>query len=190
MPGVPRSDPADAVPTLVTNHRRFLAFLEKRTGSREDAEEILQSAFVKAIEKGGSIRDGESVVAWFYRLLRNALTDHWRRRAADRRAVEARSRETKEAADAADPALERVVCTCVKGLVPLLRTEYAVLIERVDLRDEEVAAAGRELGITAGNARVRLHRARAALRREVARACGTCADHGCLDCSCSRPASK
>lgn len=186
---MPQRTPPDRLAALVANHRRFLGFLEKRTGSREDAEEILQSAFVKAIEKGDTIRDGESVVAWFYRLLRNALADHWRRRAADRRAVEARARDAKEAADAPDPALERVVCACVKGLVPLLKPEYAVLIERVDLRDEEVGAAGRTLGITAGNARVRLHRARTALRREVARACGTCADHGCTDCTCSRPGS-
>lgn len=173
---------------LLANHRRFLAFLERRAGSRADAEEILQSAFVKTLEKGDAIRDGESAVAWFYRLLRNALTDHWRRRAADRRAVEARGRALNEQSDVPDPALEREVCACVKGLVPLLKPEYAVLIERVDLKDEEVAAAGRDLGLTAGNARVRLHRARTALRREVARACGTCAEHGCLDCSCARPA--
>ena len=180
---------AEAADILVADHRRFLAFLENRTGSRDDAEEILQSAFVKTLEKGGAIRQGESVVAWFYRLLRNALADHWRTRAADRRAVEGLARRTPEEADTPDPALEDAVCTCVKGLVPLLKPEYAALIGRVDLGDEEVGAAGRALGLTAGNARVRLHRARAALRREVARACGTCAEHGCLDCSCSRPGS-
>ena len=139
---------------------------------------------VIALEKGGEIRDGESAVAWFYRLLRNALADHWRKRAADRRAIERRARETKETADAPDPALEGAVCKCVNGLVPLLKPDFAVLIGKVDLGGEEVASAGRDLGLSAGNARVRLHRARAALRKELARACGTCADHGCMDCSC------
>lgn len=176
-------DPA-VLDTLVANHREFLAFLEKRTGSRQDAEEILQSAFVKTLEKGGEIRDGESAVAWFYRLLRNALADHWRKRGADRRALEGRARETKVATDDPDPALEGAVCKCVNGLVPLLKPDFAVLIGKVDLGGEEVAAAGRDLGLSAGNARVRLHRARVALRKELARACGTCADHGCMDCSC------
>jgi RNA polymerase sigma-70 factor (ECF subfamily) len=170
---------------LVENHRRFLAFLRKRVGSEADAEEILQSAFVKAIEKGGTLRDGESAVAWFYRLLRNALADHWRRRDAERRAVEARTREGKGASVDHDPALERLVCQCVKSLVPALKPEYAALIRRVDLADERVADAGRALGLSAGNARVRLHRARMALRRELARSCGTCAEHGCMDCSCA-----
>ena len=40
--------------------------------------EILQSAFVTGIEKQKTIQDGESVVAWFYRVLRNAVIDHYR----------------------------------------------------------------------------------------------------------------
>jgi RNA polymerase sigma-70 factor (ECF subfamily) len=39
-------------------------------------------------------------------------------------------------------------------------------------------------GLTAGNAAVRVFRARAALKRRVVESCGTCAEHGCLDCTC------
>jgi len=39
-------------------------------------------------------------------------------------------------------------------------------------------------GLTASNAGVRVFRAREALRKQVARSCGTCADHGCFDCTC------
>jgi RNA polymerase sigma-70 factor (ECF subfamily) len=31
---------------------------------------------------------------------------------------------------------------------------------------------------------VRLHRARAALKTRLEQSCGTCATHGCLDCTC------
>jgi RNA polymerase sigma-70 factor (ECF subfamily) len=31
-----------------------------------------------------------------------------------------------------------------------------------------------------------VHRARAALRRRIEQACGTCSVHGCLDCSCEK----
>ena len=41
-------------------------------------------------------------------------------------------------------------------------------------------------GISASNERVCAFRAREALRKQVARSCGTCAEHGCLDCSCGR----
>src|SRR4051794_13893898 len=55
------------VARLLANHRRFLDFLTARVGRREDAEEILQEAFVRGLQKAGEIRDDESAVAWFYR---------------------------------------------------------------------------------------------------------------------------
>ena len=36
---------------LVDNHRAFLRFLERRVGSREEAEDILQDAFGRSLEK-------------------------------------------------------------------------------------------------------------------------------------------
>jgi RNA polymerase sigma-70 factor (ECF subfamily) len=41
-------------------------------------------------------------------------------------------------------------------------------------------------GISATNAGVRVFRAREALRRQVVRSCGTCAEHGCIDCTCGK----
>jgi RNA polymerase sigma factor (sigma-70 family) len=181
----PVTDPV--VATLLANHRRFLDFLAARVGSREDAEEILQDAFVRGLEKAGEVRDDESAVAWFYRLLRNAVTDHYRRTAASRKALEGHAREAPEADPGFDADLERVVCACVDDLIPVLKPEYADLIRRVDLGGADVASAADALGITPGNARVRLHRARVALRGELERSCRTCATHGCLDCTCSRP---
>src|SRR5687768_981204 len=70
-PALPASP--EVVERWVAAHRDFLKFLEPRVASRTVAEELLQNAFVRALERGGSIRDEESAVAWFYRLLRNAL---------------------------------------------------------------------------------------------------------------------
>ena len=172
--------------TLVDNHRRFLDFLERRTGSRAAAEDVLQGAFVRALEKGGDLRDGESAVAWFYRLLRNALIDRHRAEAARDRAIESKAKETADG-DGEDAELRGEVCRCVVGLLPTLKLEYAELLHRVDLDGEAVNGAARAIGITPTNAGVRLHRARKALMREVQRSCRTCATHGCLDCSCGQP---
>ena len=175
----------EALPILVENHRRFLSFLEKRVGSREDAEDILQSAFVKGIEHGKPIPSGEGAVAWFYRVLRNALTDYYRKRARTERGVAEISRHAGRSART-DEGLERVVCACVGDLIGILRPDYESILRRVDLDQVDVGEAARELELTPGNARVRLHRARQALRRELERSCGTCTEHGCLDCTCSR----
>jgi RNA polymerase sigma-70 factor (ECF subfamily) len=59
-----------------------------------------------------------------------------------------------------------------------------LLIRRVDLDEATIADVASEMGITPGNARVKLHRARRALRRQLELSCGSCAEHGCLDCTC------
>jgi RNA polymerase sigma-70 factor (ECF subfamily) len=174
----------DVLPALVGNHRQFLGFLERRVGSKAVAEEILQSAFVKTLEKGGALRDGEGAVTWFYRLLRNALVDHYRRQAAEGRALEREAREATEASE--DPELKSAVCACVGELLPTLKPEYADLVRKVDLEERGVPDVAKEVGITANNAGVRLHRARQALKKQLERSCGTCASHGCLDCSCKK----
>lgn len=174
----------DVVGALVGNHRQFLGFLERRVGSRAVAEELLQSAFVKTLEKGGALRDGEGAVTWFYRLLRNALVDHYRKQAVEGRALEREAREATEATD--DPEMKTAVCACVGELLPTLKPEYAALVRKVDLEERGVPDVAKEEGITANNAGVRLHRARQALKKQLERSCGTCATHGCLDCSCKK----
>lgn len=171
---------------LLANHRRFLRFLEQRVASREDAEEILQSAFVRSLDKGDEIRERENSVAWFYRLLRNAVIDHYRRNAATQRKLEGFAQQLSDSVEMTDPATERVICECIHELISALKPEYAQLISRVDLQGSDVSSVADVLGISAGNARVRLHRARAALRLEVERSCRTCASHGCLDCTCTK----
>lgn len=97
LPGIAATDGERIERVLVAQHRRLLDLLRRRTGSAADAEEILQAAYARALEKG--------------------------------------------------------------------------------LPDADV---------TANNASVRLHRARRALKEQLLRACGACAAHGCLECSCRR----
>jgi hypothetical protein len=53
----------EVVELLVERHRRFLHLLESPVGSRAMAEERLQAAFVKAVERGNELREDESAVA-------------------------------------------------------------------------------------------------------------------------------
>jgi RNA polymerase sigma factor (sigma-70 family) len=176
--------PASTVELLVANHRDFLRYVERRVGNRALAEEIVQDAFVRSLDRGDEIR--ESVIGWFYRVLRNAVIDHQRRQAvADRRLdAFAAELETRDGADR-DDELARVACACVTRLADTLKPEYADALRRIEIDGVAVKAYADAAGISANNAGVRIFRAREALRRQVARACGTCAEHGCLDCTCA-----
>jgi RNA polymerase sigma-70 factor (ECF subfamily) len=172
----------EAITQLVKGHREFLAFLERRVESRAVAEDILQAAFTRGLERGGDVQD-EKVVAWFYRVLRNAVIDHYRQRSSTARAMEAWGREFPDVQEP-EAELRREICHCVSGLLETLKPEYREALRIVDLHEGKLKDLAQQSGITAENAAVRVHRARAALRRRIEQACGTCSVHGCLDCSC------
>lgn len=172
----------DIAATLVANHREFLAFVEKRVGNRATAEEILQDAFVRSADKLDTVRD--TAIGWFYRVLRNAIIDHHRRAAAAGRRRDAYARE-QDVHEAPDDDLQRAVCRCVAQLADTLKPEYAAALKRIEVDGISVKDYADEAGISSSNAGVRIFRAREALRKQVARACGTCATHGCVDCTCA-----
>ena len=165
---------------LLANRAQFLAFVRKRVATPEAAEDILQATFVKGLERGGAVADEESAVQWFYRVLRNAIIDHYRRGEAAQRALE------EFAAEPVPEAVREEVCGCLGGAIDALKPEYRDALRLVDLAERPLADLARQVGITEGNAAVRVHRARAALRKQIARSCGACAEHGCLDCRCKK----
>lgn len=84
------------------------------------AEDILQDALVKRLDHADDIR--ESSIGWMYRVLRNAIIDHARRRAAEARRVE---RLTRDAEATDDPELRDTIYRCVGELATTLKPEYA-----------------------------------------------------------------
>ncbi|MGE3844651.1 MAG: RNA polymerase sigma factor [Vicinamibacterales bacterium] len=169
---------------LVENHRAFLRFLERRVGDRALAEDLLQDAFTRNMDRLAAVPD-EGLVPWFYRVLRNAAIDRHRRKGAEERALAA---FTQELAHAAQPDEEflREVCACVGRLASTLKPAYAEVLQAVEVDGTPVKTFAETARLTASNAGVRLFRAREALRKQVTASCGTCAEHGCVDCSCGK----
>jgi len=166
---------------LVENHREFLRYVERRVGDRALAEEIVQDAFVKSLTRGDEIE--ESAVGWFYRVLRNAVIDRQRRQAVRNRQLDAFASELEAAAEASAEATG-VACACVVRLAATLKPQYAEALQELEVVGKSLADYAAAAGISTNNAAVRVFRAREALRKQVARSCGTCAEHGCLDCTC------
>jgi RNA polymerase sigma-70 factor (ECF subfamily) len=176
----------DIASTLLAHRGAFRAFLVARVGNPADADDLLQNGLIKALSRSGELKHGEKSVAWFYRILRHTIIDHARSRGA------ARQRDGAWAADTAtltaDADAERVLCGCFEHLLASLKPVQAELLRRVDLQGQPVSAAALALGLTANNASVTLHRARAELRKKIVEFCGACSNGACLDCDCEKPA--
>jgi RNA polymerase sigma factor (sigma-70 family) len=176
--------PASAVVTRLVAHRHeFLAFLQRRLGNRALAEDILQEAFARSMTKVEQLEHEESALAWFYRVLRNAVTDYQRRRGVAERQLHELARELEEPVE---PETHAAVCQCVKGLAASLKPEYAEALQAVEVEGVPVKDFAAAAGISSNNAAVRVFRAREALKVQVQRCCGSCADDHCRDCTCRK----
>jgi RNA polymerase sigma factor (sigma-70 family) len=178
----------DLTHRLLEQESAFRAFLRKRLSDDAVTEDLLQQSLMKAVERGHELKKTDSAVSWFYRILRNAVTDYYRSSAADHRKVKGLHQAMIAAGEDKMPALDEIrstVCTCLGTLLNEMRPAYAHLLERIDLKEESPAAVAEDLKLTTNNLTVRLHRARQALRAGLEQACGICTKHGCLNCTCS-----
>ncbi len=183
-PSKPLDDSRPApLAALLENHQTFLRYLEGRVGDRALAEDILQDAFAKVLDRPDQAPADEGIVPWFYRTLRNAAIDQFRRRGAANRAVEAFGREL-ETQTSPDTDMQNEICACVNRLAGTLKPEYAEALQAIDVHGVAVRTFAEQRGITSSNAGVRVFRAREALKKRVVESCGTCAEHGCLNCTC------
>jgi RNA polymerase sigma-70 factor (ECF subfamily) len=179
--------PANLAPVdaLLENHKAFLRYLERRVGDRSLAEDILQDAFAKVVARPEQAPADESVVPWFYRTLRNAAVDQFRRRGTADRVVEAFARELATH-EAPSDELATEICACVSRLAATLKPEYAEALAAIEVAGTPVKTFAVQQGLTPSNAAVRIFRARQALKKRVTESCGICAEHGCVNCTCKR----
>ena len=182
--------------TLLDRRARFLAFVQNRVDDRSLAEDSLQAAYVRALEQSHTLREEESAVAWFYSVLRNAVIDHHRRNTSESSAMDRWASELgmtgPNATELSTPhsSTRTFICGCIEHVLPNLRPAYAEVLREVDLGESPLNDFARRHKLTPGNAAVRAHRARAALRTELARTCGACSIHACLDCVCKHPGAS
>jgi len=169
-----RAGRTEAFGVLVERYqRRLYPTVLRLVGSAEDAEDILQDAFVRAFEKLDQFQGESSFYTWIYRIAVNlALSGHRRRRVRTamrpgRRGATARGRHALDESADADPAMpleraerERIVAAALNRLGPEHRA-VVVLKDFDGRRYEEISAI---LDIPVGTVRSRLHRARCELR--------------------------
>lgn len=168
---------------------RLVALVARKTGDTALAEDLVQEAFARALTHELPALDSgdEALSAWILRVIKNAAIDHARRAGARARLAE---RLALELSEPDHGELSGEACRCVLSLAEGLKPEYRLALARIEVDGLAVKDFAAEQNLRANNAAARVMRARKALGRELARACGECAGApdeapmGCTDCSC------
>jgi RNA polymerase sigma-70 factor (ECF subfamily) len=171
-----------ALEQLATRRALVVRRVRAQVGAEADAEDIVQRALVRAVERLHTLDDPAKLNAWFDAIVRRLVLDHHSARARASRREHITDTPPEPARGTLAPADS--ICACSLALLDTLPESHAELLRRVDIEDHPVREVAASLGITANNASVRLHRARAALRDRLAETCGVHTMRACLDCDC------
>ncbi len=171
---------------LIANRASYIGYLRRRLNNPADVEDLYQDFCLRALAKAEQLRDAQAAHAWLKRLLFSTLQDHYRARHLTRRGLdvlaETQAVAAQGAPEDASSAPEPRLCACVYEHLPRLKPDYRTVLWEVDFRGnprEKVAAA---LKLSAGAMRVRLHRARRALKETLRTGCPRCLDGGAEGC--------
>lgn len=171
------------IDVLLGQRPRFLSFVRARVTDRAEAEDLLQSAYARVLERGADVPQDDRVVPWFYRVLRNAIVDRHRRVDALERRRSAWERDPTRVATVPSGRL----CYCTRKALASLNPRYAHIIEAVEIEGLAVSDVARRLSMSPGTTSVRLHRARRLLAERLIAICQRCAEGACTDCHCPGP---
>lgn len=160
---------ANPLPDAVTDiHRRFHAFLTARVATPALAERTLHAAYAHGSEEEHDLQDDEKIVPWFYKLVRTALD------------------KTEYKRQGIDKELKKLVGECVVDIVAMLKPDQAELIRKGELAEKSLKDLAHQARTSPVDIRLRLHRAREALKKKLMQALGACVEHALMDCACHR----
>ena len=164
-------------------HVKIFRYLTRIVGQGE-AEDLTQEVFVKVGQSLETFRGESQLSTWIYRIATNATLDrlrepsvrHGREKLLPVEAIaEIKADEDIRTGELKPSTEQRLIRDemngCIREIIQTLPEQYRsviVLSEMEGLKDGEIAEI---LGLTLQAAKVRLHRARAKLRKELAAAC-------------------
>ena len=144
---------------------KLLAFVRRRVGSSQVAEDILQDVFIKLLTKGASVKQRGKLRGWLYQVTRNAIADHWR---ADKRFEELSDEFPDQAEDS--PAA-RELAQCLRPLIRSLPKIYRDTIRLSEIQQLPLNRVARAQRISLPGAKSRVQRGRKMLRSKLLDCC-------------------
>jgi len=155
-----------------------LRIIKRISGNKEDAEDALQEAMLKAFVNLHQFDGRSRFATWFARIAINAALMILRKERTRRRSTD--ERDPLEIADST-PGLDMLLTeqehfASVKRAVSRIRPSLQVAVELRYMRECSIEETALQLGVTVGAAKSRLFHARTQLRKRIAAECRKATD--------------
>jgi RNA polymerase sigma-70 factor (ECF subfamily) len=165
---------------------KIYRYLSRMVGDYE-AEDLTQEVFIKINQALGNFRDESKLSTWLYRIATNAAIDRLRNpsfKQAIQEKVSSDSYEDNEAGDVDQrawtggkkPLVEQNLVRlemnrCIREFIEKLPEIYRTVLVLGDLEGLENKEVADILGVSLGTVKIRIHRAREKLKKELEQHC-------------------
>ena len=159
---------------------KILRYLGRLVG-KDGADDLTQVVMLKVSQGLKAFRGEASLATWIYRIATNAALDRLRALGAEPRAQPFPAQGEEEDADAVPPglrspsvealAIRTEMSACIQAFIGRLPVRYASVLVLSELEGFKNAEVAEILGISVAAVKIRLHRARAALRQALEAGC-------------------
>ena len=150
------------------NQDRLFASMLQVTGSPDEAEEVVQDAFIRAFIKLETFKGNSQFFTWLYRIAFNSALTRRRRKRAKVSLDYSREQGGLEVADPGDgvdePMLRRERIDMVRRAITSLSDEHRAILVLREMQDHSYEHIAEILEISIGTVRSRLSRARRQLK--------------------------
>ncbi len=163
---------AGAFGQLVENYQdRLFNTMVHVTGCREEAEDVVQDAFVQAFLKLDTFQRASAFYTWLYRIAFNISVSRRRRRRPELSVDVSRELTGKEPVDRGEAPEDRLLrdeqISQVHSALAGLNEEHRSILVLREIEGYCYESISEILGLPIGTVRSRLHRARMQLREEL-----------------------
>lgn len=165
----------------VTFNERIRRYLARLVGEA-DFEDVTQEVFLKVNASLAEFRGDSSLSTWIYRIATNAAIDHNRKSSTRLKEQTAEGHlpddSTMKESMAVDPTppqdrqlIRKEMNDCIKGIVDGLPENCRAVLILSDLEELTNNEIAKVLDISLETVKIRLHRARTRLKKELERHC-------------------
>ena len=154
---------------LVHRHQdRLFASMLQVTGSPDEAEEVVQEAFIRAFIKLDTFQRNSQFFTWLYRIAFNSALTRRRKRRAKISLDQTRENNGLEVVDSGDgvdePMLREERIRMVRAAMQTLTDEHKAILTLREMEEQSYENIAEILDISIGTVRSRLSRARHQLK--------------------------
>lgn len=167
------SPPASTARDWQAFHAKLRRYVQRRVAP-EAADDVVGDVLLRLVEHREALRAAASPTAWMFRVAANAITDHYRRAAIEKRlrsGADPGSPPDPPAPHAPENSAPAELARCMIPMIRGLPAPYAEALMLTDIEGLTQAQAARRLGLSTSGMKSRVQRGRAKLRETLLRCC-------------------